>query len=105
MKAFYTLAAVALLLSYAGTRMANSNSTPVKAAATAYANQAQTYTGTIALLNGSLYVLRDERNDTWYHLDDQQMPAKFLGKKVVVTGKLDAGVNMICVKDIEPANG
>ncbi len=45
-----------------------------------------------------------QQNDTWYHLDDQQMPAKYLGKKVAVTGQLDAGANMICVKDIEPSN-
>ena len=64
---------------------------------------ATNYTGTIVLLNGSLYILRDDVNETWYHLDDQQLPSKFLGKKVAVRGKLDPSADMIHVQDIEPA--
>jgi len=117
MKIFSLVAVMAVLLSYTGVRAAHLNPS-VNAASSAVAannaandnstavdaNRSQTYVGTIALLNGSLYILRDEHNDTWYHLDDQQMPAKYLGKKVAVTGNLDAGANMICVKDIEPSN-
>jgi hypothetical protein len=113
MKAFSLVAILAVLLSYTGVRaahlspaltVASSAAAATDNAASADANRSQTYVGTIALLNGSLYILRDQQNDTWYHLDDQQMPAKYLGKKVAVTGQLDAGANMICVKDIEPSN-
>jgi hypothetical protein len=32
------------------------------------------------------------------------MPVKFLGKKVNISGELEAGANMIHVRDIEPAS-
>ena len=107
MKAYYLVAtAVVLLFSYTDVRAAHSIS-PAKAAsaaaaatdnsAVAEANRVQTYTGTIALLNGSLYILRDERNDTWYHLDDQQQ-AMISGEESGVDREAGCGVNMICVK-------
>jgi hypothetical protein len=111
-KTFSALAVLAILLSYSGIRAATSNVKAAKQPAAAAADNAPAdttlaanYTGTIVvLLNGSLYILRDDVNQTWYHLDDQEMPSKFLGKKVVVTGRLDPAVNMIRVRDIEPAN-
>ena len=106
LKALATLAALSIVLSYSGVRAATSHAAAKSAAAVSEETKpAETYTGTIVLLNGSLYILRDEQNDSWYHLDDQQKPAKLLVKKVVVTGKLNAGVNVINVRDIEPMNG
>ncbi len=113
MKRSYALAAVAvLLLSYAGLRAERSHPIPAKpaAAVTAAIDElisappAQTYTGTI-VLHRSLYILRDDRDDISYHLDDQEMPAKFLGRKVVVTGKRNAAADTIYVRDIEQGNG
>jgi hypothetical protein len=112
MKVFSFFVMAVVLLSYTGVRAAHLNPSINAASSAAAATDnsgpvdanRRTYVGSIALLNGSLYILRDEKNDTWYHLDDQQLPAKYLGKKVSVNGKLDAGVNMICVKDIEPSN-
>jgi len=104
MKPLLALVALSILLSYSGVHAATS-----QPSATATVNNdarpAENFTGTIVLLNGSLYILRDVQNDSWYRLDDQEMPKKFLGKKVVVTGKLDSGVNVISVHNIEPSNG
>jgi len=107
MRAFLMLAVVAVLVSYSGVHAASVRSSkPATVAATdsdADAARAENYNGTIVLLNGRLYILRDDQNDTWYHLDDQQMPANFLGKKVVATGKLNTSVDMILVQRIEPS--
>jgi hypothetical protein len=46
-------------------------------------------------------VLRDDANNTWYHLDDQQAASKHLGKKVVVIGTLDARTDVIRVQKID----
>ena len=59
-----------------------------------------TFTGKIVSQNGVRYILRDEANDTWYHLDDQQQAGKFLGKTVVVTGTLDGRSDMIHIRNI-----
>jgi hypothetical protein len=110
MKRFYALAAVAVLIaSYAGIRAERSHPIPKPVAVAAAidelmsASPAQTYTGTI-VLHRSLYVLRDDRDDISYHLDDQEMPAKFLGRKVVVTGKRNAAADIIYVRNIEQGN-
>jgi hypothetical protein len=112
MKAFLMLAVVTVLVSYSGVRAASARSDKpaTKTAATAADSNAdsapvENFNGTIVLLNGRLYILRDDVNDTWYHLDDQQIPSKFLGKKVVVTGKLNPSVDMILVQRIEPSDG
>jgi hypothetical protein len=62
-----------------------------------------TYTGKIVSQNGVRFILRDETNDTWYHLDDQQQAGKFLGKTVSVVGVLDGPTNTIRVKSIAEA--
>jgi len=107
MKAFLMVATITILLSYSGVRAASLRSDKPAAAATINSKtdavRAENYNGTILLLNGRLYILRDDQNETWYHLDDQQMPAKFLGKKVMVTGTLDPRVDMIFVQNIEPS--
>jgi NAD-dependent DNA ligase len=59
-----------------------------------------TFTGKIVSQNGVRYILRDEANDTWYHLDDQQQAGKFFGKTVVVTGTLDGRSDMIHIRTI-----
>ena len=46
-------------------------------------------------------ILRDDQNDTWYHLDDQKRAAEFLGKKVSITGKLDVTTDFIYVQNIQ----
>ncbi|HKV05238.1 MAG TPA: DUF5818 domain-containing protein [Candidatus Acidoferrales bacterium] len=70
---------------------------------TANPDALQTYDGTIISLNGTRYILRDDANNTWYHLDDQKAASKFLGKKVLVTGQLDTRTDVIHVREIEEA--
>jgi len=55
---------------------------------------------TIACINahGSVYVLYD--GNAAYALSDQQTPEKFAGKKVTVTGTLDARTKTIQVQSI-----
>ena len=65
----------------------------------------QTYAGVIVNMNGQRFILRDDDNNTWYHLDDQQQAAKFLGKKVTASGKLDPSTDFIHVQQIEVQNG
>ncbi len=59
-----------------------------------------TFTGKIVSQNGDRYILRDEANDVWYHLDNQQEAGKFFGKTVVVVGTLDGNTAMIHVRNI-----
>jgi hypothetical protein len=63
----------------------------------------EAYSGTIVSLNGQQYVLRDDDNDVWYNLDDQQSASKYAGKKVLVVGRLDARTDVIHVQQIEDA--
>ena len=63
--------------------------------------QPQKFEGIIVSKNGEIFVLRDDVNDTWYHLDDQEAAAKHLGKKVLVTGTLDTRTDVIRVKSID----
>lgn len=56
--------------------------------------------GTILSKNGALLVLADVDNNGWYQLDDQERASKFLGKKVVVFGRLDASTEVIHVGNI-----
>ncbi|MGO9591941.1 MAG: DUF5818 domain-containing protein [Candidatus Acidiferrales bacterium] len=72
--------------------------------AAARSRAVEAYAGTIVLLNGQQFVLRDDDNDVWYNLDDQRDAAKFAGKKVWVVGKLDARTDVIHVEQIEEAS-
>jgi hypothetical protein len=65
------------------------------------AQAAQKFVGVIVSKNGAMFVLRDDVNNVWYHLDDQEKAGKFVGKKVGVTGILDGRVDEIRVKTIE----
>ncbi|HEV3482677.1 MAG TPA: DUF5818 domain-containing protein [Candidatus Acidoferrales bacterium] len=58
------------------------------------------HVGTILSKNGALLILADENNNAWYQLDDQGRASKFLGKKVVVFGRLDASTDVIHVWNI-----
>ena len=62
----------------------------------------KTFTGTIAK-SGDKFVLRDGTTNAAYQLDDQDNAGKFEGKKVRVTGTLDAPNNMIHVQAIDAA--
>ena len=63
-------------------------------------SEVRTFSGKVVSQNGEHYILRDEANDVWYHLDDQQQAQKFLGKTVQVKGILDVRNDMIRVREI-----
>jgi protein TonB len=62
--------------------------------------KAQTFNGKIVSQNGVRYVLRDDDNNVWYHLDDQEKAGKLFGKDVLVTGKFDGLTGTIRVQSI-----
>ncbi len=62
--------------------------------------QAQTFMGKIDKSKGDL-VLKDDAGTT-YKLDNADQAKEFIGKKVKVTGTLDAASNTIHVASIEP---
>jgi protein TonB len=62
--------------------------------------KAQTFSGKIVSQNGVRYVLRDDDNNVWYHLDDQEKAGKFVGQDVLVTGKFDGLTGTIRVQSI-----
>jgi Protein of unknown function (DUF5818) len=64
---------------------------------------AGTYAGRIVSQNGVRFILRDDVNEVWYHLDDQAQAQKYFGKDVVVTGVLDGRSDMIHVRNIVEA--
>jgi hypothetical protein len=47
-------------------------------------------------------VLKDPMTKMSYQLDDQEKAARYVGKQVKVTGKLDMSSNTIQVESIEP---
>jgi hypothetical protein len=53
---------------------------------------------------GDLFVLTDDSTKSAYNLDDQDSAGKFAGKRVRVTGVLDATNNTIRIQSIEEAN-
>jgi hypothetical protein len=59
-----------------------------------------TFAGKIVSQNGDRFILRDDVNEVWYHLDDQAQAQKHFGKDVVVTGVLDGRSDMIHVRNI-----
>ncbi len=62
-----------------------------------------TFTGKIVSQNGDRFILRDDVNEVWYHLDDQAQAQKYFGKNVVVTGILDGRSDMIRVRSMAEA--
>ena len=75
----------------------------IMAQQTQNAPEVRTFTGKVLSQNGERFILRDEANDTWYHLDDQQQAGKFAGKNVLVTGVLDGRTDTIQVRQIAEA--
>jgi hypothetical protein len=64
------------------------------------AMESKTFSGTI-LKNGNTYVLSDAGTKTSYVLDDAQKASPYEGKKVKVTGTVDAASNTIHVETIQ----
>jgi len=64
--------------------------------------QLKSYTGTISK-EGDAFMLKDDAGKSSYRLDDQQSASKFEGRRVKVTGTLDAENNLIKVQSIEEA--
>jgi hypothetical protein len=62
--------------------------------------KAQAFYGKIVSQNGVRFVLRDDDNNVWYHLDDQEQAGKLVGKDVLVTGKFDGLTGTIRVQSI-----
>jgi hypothetical protein len=62
--------------------------------------QIQIFLGTISK-TGNQFVFSDDINKSSYQLDDQETASRFDGKKVKVTGSLDATNNIIRVQSIE----
>jgi periplasmic protein TonB len=60
----------------------------------------QAFYGKIVSQNGVRFVLRDDDNNVWYHLDDQDKAATLVGKDVLVTGKFDGLTGTIRVQSI-----
>jgi periplasmic protein TonB len=60
----------------------------------------QSFTGKIVSQNGVRFVLRDDDNNVWYHLDDQEKAGKFFGKDVLVSGTFDGLTGTIRVQSI-----
>src|ERR1700733_13521364 len=58
------------------------------------------FSGKIVSQNGVRYVLRDDDNNAWYHLDDQEKAGKLVGKDVLVTGTFDGLTGTIRVQSI-----
>jgi protein TonB len=62
--------------------------------------KAQTFSGKIVSQNGVRFVLRDDDNNAWYHLDDQEKAGKLVGKDVLITGTFDGLTGTIRVQSI-----
>jgi periplasmic protein TonB len=60
----------------------------------------QAFYGKIVSQNGVRYVLRDDDNNVWYHLDDQEKAGKLVGKDVLVSGTFDGLTGTIRVQSI-----
>jgi hypothetical protein len=95
------------LIGPAGIRVpaANAATVPFSSAhaASTSNDEMQNFAGKIVSQNGVRFILRDEEDNVWYHIDDQQQAAKFLGKSVKITGTLDGQTDMIHVRTITEA--
>ena len=63
-------------------------------------SKAETFSGKIVSQNGVRFVLRDDENNAWYHLDDQEKAGKLVEKDVLVTGMFDGLTGTIRVQSI-----
>lgn len=60
----------------------------------------ETFSGKIVSQNDVRLVLRDDDNNVWYHLDDQQKAGQFFGKDVLITGTFDGLSGTIHIQSI-----
>jgi TonB family protein len=60
----------------------------------------ETFSGKIVSQNDVRLVLRDDDNNVWYHLDDQEKAKQFFGKDVLITGTFDGLSGTIRVQSI-----
>ena len=60
----------------------------------------ETFSGKIVSQNDVRLVLRDDDNNVWYHLDDQEKARQFFGKDVLITGTFDGLSGTIRVQSI-----
>jgi hypothetical protein len=65
--------------------------------------QVQTFTGTISKSRDQYVLTTDDATKSSYVLDDQKTASKFEGKRVEVSGTLDAADGMIRVQSIKEA--
>lgn len=107
LKAVFAPAALVAALSLAGPgaiQVTAANAAPARVAPQQTASvsdaEPQNFAGKIVSQNGVRFILRDDQDNVWYHLDDQQQAAKFLGKVVTITGTLDGQTAMIHVRTI-----
>src|ERR1700752_2573311 len=63
----------------------------------------QKFGGRVVSQNAVRLVLKDYDNDIWYHIDDQQRAASFVGKNVLITGAFDGLTGTIRVQNIVEA--
>ncbi len=99
--ALSVLAAAFLLMSSSTVRLtANAASIPVLRDLPRDEPEVNSFKGKILSQNGDRFILRDDVNNAWYHLDDQLEARKFFGKEVLVTGTLDGRSDMIRVRSI-----
>jgi uncharacterized protein YdeI (BOF family) len=98
MKSFMlSLAAAVVLVGFSGIHEYASS---LPAALTAQTSQeTETFSGTV-LRKGDSFVLSDPANKISYVLDDAQKASEFEGKKVKVTGTVDAGKNILHIETI-----
>jgi periplasmic protein TonB len=65
--------------------------------------KSQRFGGRVVSQNQVRLVLKDYENDIWYHIDDQQRAASFLGKDVLITGVFDGLTGTIRLQNIVEA--
>jgi hypothetical protein len=94
-------ATVALPLQGTNHGIVSAASTDGSPAPSPAADQSQTFSGKIISMNDEYFVLRDDANQTWYHLDDQAKAKPFFGKNVAVKGVLDGRTDVIHIRSIE----
>jgi protein TonB len=93
-------AAMSLLLCGALLTCHTAQSKVSQASLTQKQARAETFSGKIVSQNGVRYVLRNDDNNAWYHLDDQEEAEKLVGKDVLVTGTFDGLTGTIRVQSI-----
>src|SRR5580700_633159 len=93
-------AAMSLLLCGALLTCHTAQSKVSQASVTQKQARAETFSGKIVSQNGVRYVLRNDDNNAWYHLDDQEEAEKLVGKDVLVTGTFDGLTGTIRVQSI-----